>query len=197
MSFKENKYQVIENAISKEIAEFVFNYFKLKREAVKYMYENNIVHETATLGHWKDDQVPGVYVHYADPAMETLLIRVMPIMQKETGLDLIPTYSFARIYEKGSELPKHKDRSSCEISTTLNLGGDPWPIFLEGIQIDLEPGDMLIYSGCDLEHWRDEFTGDICVQAFLHYNYRLGKFGESNLYDRRPMLGLPDFTRKR
>ena len=45
------------------------------------------------------------------------------------------------------------------ISTTLNLGGDPWPIYLDptgktrsslGIKVDLKPGDMLIYSGCDL-----------------------------------------------
>ena len=29
---------------------------------------------------------------------------------------------------------------------------------------------MLIYSGCDLEHWREEFTGKDCGQVFLHYN---------------------------
>ena len=28
-------------------------------------------------------------------------------------------------------LKRHKDRFSCEISTTMNLGGDPWPIYLE------------------------------------------------------------------
>jgi hypothetical protein len=128
--------------------------------------------------------------------METLLLKVMPIMKKETNLDLIPTYSFARIYEKGSILHKHKDRPSCEISTTLNLGGDPWAIYLENIKVDLEPGDMLVYSGCDLEHWREEFTGDICAQVFLHYNHVNGPFGKNNLNDRRPFLGLPPFTKK-
>ena len=35
-------------------------------------------------------------------------------------------------YQKGDDiLERHKDRFSCEISTTLmNLGGDPWPIYL-------------------------------------------------------------------
>jgi hypothetical protein len=197
MSFDKNKYQIVRKAISIELAEFIFNYFFLKKEAVKYMYENNVVHESSTLGTWKDPQVPNVYSHYADFAMETLLIKVMPIMKKETGLNLIPTYSYARIYEKGSILVKHKDRLSCEISTTLNLGGDLWPIYLEGIKIDLTPGDMLVYLGCDLEHWRDEFTGNTCAQVFLHYNNLEGSFKDTNLYDKRPLLGLPSFIRKK
>ncbi len=217
MNFSDKKYQVIKNAISKELAEFIFDYFKLKREAVKYLYDNKMMYETSLLGTWKDSQVLNVYSHYADFAMETLLLKVMPIMKKETNLDLIPTYSYARIYEKGSILKRHKDRPSCEISTTLNLGGDPWSIFIDptgsnnvideykniikpnahfGIKVDLEPGDMLVYSGCELEHWREEFTGDICAQVFLHYNHVNGPFGKDNLNDKRPFLGLPPFTKK-
>ncbi len=90
--------------------------------------------------------------------METLLQEVKPVMEKHTGLKLSETYSYARIYKNGDVLARHKDRYSCEISTTLNLGGDPWPIYLDptgktgqaGIKVDLKPGDMLIYSGCDL-----------------------------------------------
>ena len=37
-----NKYQVIKGAINYELANFIFNYFLLKRDAVKFMYENNI-----------------------------------------------------------------------------------------------------------------------------------------------------------
>jgi hypothetical protein len=132
--------------------------------------------------------------------METLLTKVMPIMKKETNLNLIPTYSYARVYEKGSILQRHKDRPSCEISTTLNIGGDLWPIFIrkdnKDIKIKLTPGDMLVYSGCELEHWREKFTGDICSQVFLHYNHVKGKFADSNLYDKRPLLGLPSFLKK-
>ena len=75
-------------------------------------------------------------------------------------------------------LKRHKDRPSCEISTTINLGGEPWPIFIdstgadnviderknihksgapEGTEVLLEVGDMLVYSGCELEHWRKPF----------------------------------------
>jgi hypothetical protein len=216
MSFNQNKYQVIKNAVPYELANFCFNYFLLKRDAVKFMYDNNIVAESPLLGTWKDQQVPNVYSHYADFVMETLLMKVMPIMKKETNLDLIPTYSYARVYEKGSILKRHKDRPSCEISTTLNLGGDPWPIFIdgtgansvineykeihkpnapEGTKVLLEVGDMLVYSGCELEHWREPFEGNICGQVFLHYNHVNGLFADKNKFDGRPMLGLPAFVK--
>ena len=50
---------------------------------------------------------------------------------------------------------------------------------------------MLIYSGCELEHWRDEFRGDSCVQVFLHFNDKSHKEWEDNKYDGRLCLGLP------
>jgi hypothetical protein len=214
--FNQNKFQVIKNAVPYELANFCFNYFLLKRDAVKFMYEKNIVAESPLLGTWKDQQVPNVYSHYADFVMETLLMKVMPIMAEQTKLDLIPTYSYARVYEKGSILKRHKDRPSCEISTTLNLGGDPWPIYIdgtgadnvideqkniiklnapEGTKILLEVGDMLVYSGCELEHWREPFDGNICGQVFLHYNHVNGPFADKNRFDGRPMLGLPSFVK--
>ena len=190
-----NKYQVIKGAVSYELANFIFNYFLLKRDAVKYMYDNNIVHENGMLGTWKDEQIPNTYSHYADPVMETLLMKVLPVMQKETGLELVPTYSYVRAYKKGDILHKHKDRPSCEISTTIHLGGDQWSIFIEGEKVLLDIGDMLVYSGCDLEHWREPFEGNICGQVFLHYNHLNGKFSDKNKFDGRPMLGLPSFIK--
>ena len=209
-----NKYHVIKNALSYELANFIFNYFLLKRDAVKFMYDNNITYDNGMLGTWEDKQVPNTYSHYADQVMETLLVKMLPVMAKETGLNLVPTYSYARIYKKGDILHRHKDRPSCEISTTLNLGGDPWPIFIDstgtnnilsgyetttvvkpdapkGTKVLLEVGDMLVYSGCELEHWREPFEGDTCGQVFLHYNHVNGPFAEKNRFDKRPMLGIP------
>ena len=206
------KYKVIKKAVSHELANFCYNYFLLKRDAVSFMYKNNITAQSPILGRWDDVQVPGAYSVYADFVMETLLMKVLPVMKEKTGMDLIPTYSYARVYQTGSELKRHKDRPSCEISTTLNLGGAPWPIFIDptgsnnvideyknihkpgappGVEITLEPGDMLMYSGCELEHWRKPFEGNLCGQVFLHYNHANGRFAKSNLYDKRPMLGLP------
>lgn len=194
--FKQKKYQVIKNAISYDLANFIFNYQLLRRDAVNFMYENNITADNGHYGTWKDQQVPNVYSEYSDHVMETLLMKVLPIMKEETGLELIPTYSYMRVYEKGSILKKHKDRPSCEISTTLHLGGDPWSIFIDNTEITLGIGDMLVYSGCDLEHWREKFEGNICGQVFLHYNHVNGPFADKNVFDERPMLGLPKFSYK-
>ena len=98
-----------------------------------------------------------------------------------------------------------KDRYSCEISTTLNLGGESWPIYLDptgregqaGIEVNLDPGDMLIYSGCDLEHWREEFKGKDCGQVFLHYNKKNSKKAKKNKFDKRPFIGLPSWFKQK
>jgi hypothetical protein len=202
MSFKKNKYQVIKGAISKELADFCYQYFLNKRDVARYLFDEKYISQfTEYFGVWNDNQIPETYSHYADIVMETLLQKVKPIMEKESGLNLIETYSYARIYKKGDELKRNKDRYSCEISTTMNLGGDDWPIFLEpsgeegkkGVEVKLEAGDMLMYRGCDLEHWREPFKGKDCGQVFLHYNDVSGKDAESNKYDGRPMIGLPAY----
>ena len=199
--FQQHKYLVIRNAISVELANFAFNYFLMKRDATEWMYSNNYVSEfTPGFGTWKDEQVPNTYSVYGDTFMENLMMKVLPIMEKHTALKLLPTYTYTRAYKKGDELKRHKDRPSCQISTTLHLGGSEWPIYLDptggdnvptGNQVDLKVGDMLVYSGCELEHWRDAFEGNVCVQTFLHYNDANGRFGKENIFDKRPMLGIP------
>ena len=97
-----------------------------------------------------------------------------------------------------NELKKHIDRASCKISTTMNLGGDPWKIFLElkdkkVKSFDLKPGDMLVYRWNLLEHWREEFKGKDCGQVFLHYNNASTKGAKDNIFDKRKHLGLPSW----
>ena len=213
MSFKTKKYQVIREALPKGLANFIFNYMMLQRDAVDFMMKNNKVNPlNPFIGTRTDRQIPGAYSKYADWVMETLLMFMIPIMKAKTGMNLVPTYSYTRLYEKGNILKRHKDRPSCEVSTTLHLGGDEWPIFLdpsgqdfvidehknihkpgapEGVKVDLKVGDMLIYSGCELEHWREPFEGNVCSQVFLHYNRANGPFAKTNLLDGRPLLGVP------
>ena len=211
MNFEKDNYIVIKKAIDPKIADFVYRYFLLKRSVARTLFDSRYISPfTEYWGVWNDKQVPETYSHYADTAMETLLLDVLPIMQEKTGLKLIPTYSYARIYKNGDVLKRHKDRFSCEISTTLNLGGDEWPIFIEakenigdpedgfpsitenkGSKIILEPGDMLVYKGNLCEHWREVFEGDNCGQVFLHYNNSKTPGSEKNRNDGRPHLGLP------
>ena len=215
-NFKKNKYCVIRKAISKDLATFAYNYFLIKRQVARTLYDSRYISPFETMfGVWNDEQVPNTYSHYADIVMETLLLKVKPIMEKHTKLKLTENYSYARIYKRGDILERHKDRFSCEISTTLNLGGDEWPIFLEpdskkgklingmyhsdftrGIKINLKPGDMLVYRGNELEHWREPFNGQDCGQVFLHYNNVATAGSADNIFDKRPHLGLPSWFKK-
>jgi len=226
MSFKKNKYAVIKEAISNDLAIFLFNYFCMQKQVYDTCRQARYISPFENIiGEYEpnDGQIPNTYAQYANIAMETLLLKCQPKMEKVTGLKLYPAYTYARIYKKGDVLERHKDRFSCEISTTMNLGGDPWPIYLnpdpkagyvygpkkglhqvqhykptkdKGVKVDLKPGDMLVYSGCDLEHWRKKFKGTACAQVFLHYNNCNTPGAKENMFDKRRHLGLPTWFKK-
>jgi hypothetical protein len=205
--FKQKKYTVIKQAISKDLATFVANYFSIQKQVYDTCRQARFISPYETLlGGYEEakSQIPNTYSQYSNIAMETLMLKCQPLMEKTTGLKLYPSYTYARIYKKGDELKRHKDRFSCEVSTTMNLGGDNWPIYLEtsrevdkkGIKVDLKPGDMLVYSGCELEHWREKFKGEECIQVFLHYNNRKTPGAKDNMFDKRIHLGLPSWFKR-
>jgi hypothetical protein len=196
MSFKKDKYEIIRKVIDKDVADISYKYLLLKKNVAKLFFDTKYISPYEEMfGVWSDKQIPNTYSIYGDILMEVLLTEIKPVMEKITGLNLIETYAYARVYKKGDILKKHIDRFSCEISTTLNLGGDHWSIFINNgnkdIKVNLNPGDMLVYRGNILEHWRDAFEGENCGQVFLHYNDLKTKGALENKYDSRPCLGLP------
>ena len=203
--FVNKKYMIIREAVPKVLTDFIYQYFCNRRKVARLMFDTRYISQFNTdWGVWNDSQIPETYSHYGDLVMETLLEQIKPLIEEQAGHKLNANYAYARIYKKGDELKRHKDRWSCEISTTMNLGGDKWPIFLEpsgeegkkGLEVLLEQGDMLIYKGCELEHWREPFEGENSAQVFLHFND--ARKEDANEFDGRPFLGLPtwfkDFT---
>lgn len=181
--FKEKGYTLIKNALSPELRDVITQYALFDE-----MQDFNA----------DSQQVVGAHSKYADPAMEAMLLHLHPLMEKETGLSLFPTYSFYRVYRNGDILKPHKDRPSCEISTTVcfNYSYDDseytWPIIMDGNKINMSPGDIVIYRGVDLEHSRDRFIppyeNDWHVQAFLHYVNSDGSYSEYK-FDKRNSIG--------
>jgi len=139
---------------------------------------------------------------YADPLIETILYSARETVEESCGLNLDPTYSYARIYVKGDQLKKHVDRPSCEISVTTNvaINGEPWSIWCQNpgddpVECILQPGDAVVYKGCIVEHWRESLQhADFNVQFMLHYVDKNGA-NASYKWDRRPSLGLPSNMR--
>jgi hypothetical protein len=104
-----------------------------------------------------------------------LLVQKIPEVSKAIDEEVLPTYTYARWQTKGHDLPRHRDRPSCEISLSLNLKKDKdWGIWIqkpsgEEVEINLNPGDAVLYLGCQADHWRNKFDGEEHIQVFLHY----------------------------
>ncbi len=195
--FKEEKYAVVKDFIDKDTTFLLYNYVKTLAQAVNYKYTyQNKYYQKELDGQFEDPQAPGDFSKYGDSLFDTLLFLTSEQMSKITGLDLAPQYSYHRLYTTNSELKRHTDRNSCEVSATICLGYDSdyeWPICLQkldGTEVgyDLSPGSAIIYRGCDVEHWREPFKGKHHAQVFFHYNERNGKY--DNVMDGRPLFGI-------
>jgi len=156
---------------------------------------NKLVEENKTT---KDPQCPLSEAIHGAFAFDKLLETCLPYFEKASGLKLYPTYSYARLYAPNDELKVHRDRESCEISSTITLGyeGDQWAIYMgnhedksntEPIMMDI--GDAVLYRGMDKYHWREQFKGKWQAQVFLHYVDQDGPCKDWK-YDKRESLGI-------
>lgn len=172
------KYKVIKNFLNKDEILLLSNYSKMKH-----------IHNQSNFCPVNNNY--DTY-YYADLIMESLLLLKQKIVEQESNLKLFPSYSYWRFYTNNSELPKHKDRPTCEVSISMNIDscGTNWPIFMDGTQLDLGKGDAVLYMGNLVEHYRNPLEGDFSVQCFLHYVNANGKYADT-IYDRRTNLGFP------
>lgn len=143
----------------------------------------HVLMRQADLNPCNDEQIPNAKSILDHEYMfDTLQERLWPIVESIVGEELIPTYSYARLYSNGDELKKHTDRPACEVSITLQLGRShhyAWPIYMGGIRFDMGEGDGVIYKGCEVEHWRNKCDGPnnyYSGQVFLHYVRKNGSY---------------------
>jgi hypothetical protein len=206
--FKKHGYVVIRKFIDPEIAGLVYQYCITKVRRTDFMidqYPDD--YRNRWDGAFGDQQIPNSYCCYGEPLMDVLLANAQTKVEEYVGEKLVPTYSYWRFYQKNDQLVKHIDRDSCEISSTLCLGYNTsnidkeqhqdysWPMYVkdylgEVMPVSLNPGDIILYKGCELEHWRDPYLGLNHAQVFLHYNRKDKEI--NNLFDGRPFLGLPN-----
>ena len=141
-----------------------------------------------------DSQVADTPCAYGDPFMDTLLLSLLPQVEKCSGLKLFPTYSYFRVYKHGDILQKHKDRPACEISVTLCLGGDLlWPFWLEGPNgvVSMEMiQEMASFTVARNVPRREAFEGTRLAQVFLHYVDKNGPHAEWK-FDKRTGISSP------
>jgi len=114
----------------------------------------------------------------SDSLMNSLLETKLPLVEKESNLELLPTYAYWRYYVFGGTLKQHRDRPACEVSiTTCIKKHDNWPLIIEKESFELEEGDALLYAGCVQKHGRPGvYKGEGMAQVFMHYVNKKGPF---------------------
>lgn len=182
---------IIPKLIPVEFCQF-FTHVLLRQH---YLQENN-----------GDPQVPTAKAILGHEIMfETLAERLWPRIESIVGEELLPTYSYARLYTNGDELKSHTDRPACEISATIQLGRShhyAWPIYMGNQRFDLSEGDAVIYKGCDVNHWREKCNGPdnyYSGQVFIHFVRKQGEFVEhhKDVIVQGQQRHKVDFTRNR
>jgi hypothetical protein len=180
----------------------VKNFIDEKTIAVVSQYFENKIRRGEWVEISKKGDPTSRFAYYADPLIEVLLQASKETVEDATGKSLIPTYSYSRIYQTGESLFPHIDRPACEVSVTVNVAtkGEFSPIYTQYGQNDpekhtLNPGDAVIYMGCDVMHWRQPLKEDqLNVQFMLHYVDKDGPNAE-HAKDKRPAYGFDSSAR--
>jgi prolyl 4-hydroxylase len=102
-----------------------------------------------------------------------------PLHEAWAGQPLEVSYCYGiRCYQRGTFLHNHVDRQPHIVSTTICVDhalNAPWPLHIENIdgavsQINLEPGEFVLYEGTRLAHGRPyPLDGDYYAGVFVHY----------------------------
>ena len=188
--FSIEKYTVVKGVLSNDLLAFCQQYCSFQeRRYPKSNFDN-----PDNKAHWE----------YADPFMETLLVKLLPTFEQHTELELIPAYSYHRIYKSGDAMAPHKDRAPCEITCSIHLGHDykgmpdnyEWYLWIENkerndIPVPLNAGDAVIYRGMEVYHKREVFAVPHAawhLQVFLSYVEKGGEMDHLK-YDKRSGLG--------
>jgi hypothetical protein len=158
-------------------------------------------------------QVIEIYGYHYKPLL-AFLWGLTPTIRDATGLDLLPSYSYLRIYQQGDILRVHSDRPACEHSLSLTMDyseGVVWPLEIGEQRLDhvqplapdfgdapfaslaMNPGDALLYKGFHHAHGRTSPNPNRwSAHMFLHWVERGGRHADQ-AFDGRRLPPSPDF----
>jgi hypothetical protein len=199
MSFKENGFEIVKQCIPIEVCKVISRSMIMAKDITLFM--NNLKEKDFPC---KDDMVNNCFSRYAPLSLESLSdTLIKDVVERIIGEKVFPTYTHGRLYYEGATMYKHIDRESSEIAASLCLDVDKnfeWPLMMEDknkkvFSVYQNPGDIIIYEGNNLSHWRDVYEGNLQINGFFFFCKESG-IKKILKYDTRPMLGLGAEYRK-
>lgn len=117
--------------------------------------------------------------YFGGARLYALNLRALKPLHQQLGLwmsevmdrSVQPSYSFALINTQDYVLRPHRDQAACKYTVNISIAKTcPSPIFMEGEPVELEPGDSIVYLGCETTHWRDILRGpNEITNVVFHY----------------------------
>ena len=87
MTFRKNKFELVRNVISLEVANLLYNYLLNKRQVARKLFDSKYIsNQNQDYGIWNDKQVPDTYSIYVDVMMDTILSALQSTMEKKNRL---------------------------------------------------------------------------------------------------------------
>lgn len=172
--FAKNNYVVVRNLLDPYLVKFLASYYRAVRAGQAGKFEKDW---TSLHGH-------------GDACGDVVLYSIRTLIAEHTGLDLLPTYSFTRIYKNGDTVGRHMDGPQNQVSCTVCIDRDEvdWPIqFSDGEHegsVVLQPGDGVIYRGYKVKHWREKFVGENQAQLIVGFVEKGGEFDHHRFHGR-------------
>jgi alkylated DNA repair dioxygenase AlkB len=134
-----------------------------RREALRAYYRALVAHGYATR---ERTAASHRFAIHREPLAEALHRDLVPVVNDLAGRAMAPSYSYFASYVPGTTLTRHVDREQSELAALIAIEGTPlvdgatWPFHLahpdgEITTLRLEPGDVLLFRGRRLPHWRD------------------------------------------
>ena len=163
-----NGYVTLEEFFTKQQVDFFMN-------QVVVSLGSNELHLAANIEQ-KEELHPATWNVNSHPVWDNLLYSVLPQLSKVADEELVPVYSYQRVYLKDTQMSHHIDWPWCQISLTVNLGqSHSYPLYVtdmetkESVEVIQKPGDAILYLGNNTSHYRNKFEGDWYSQLFFHY----------------------------
>ena len=124
----------------------------------------------------EDPQVPGSLSRNGHPQYKKIHSKLRKKVEEVVGRNLSKSYYEDRYYFEGHSLKEYISNDACEISVVFHVSSnleEPWPLWIktpdsyvdeqksailvpgDECSIILQPGDGLIYKGCERPLWRD------------------------------------------